>query len=85
MPYIKPTDRIKFSNVELEGIKCDSAGDLNYLLTQICKGYLNKYGMVNYARFNDVVGALECCKLELYRRKIAPYENLKINENGDAL
>jgi hypothetical protein len=33
--------------------------------------------------YNDVIGALECCKLELYRRMVAPYENTKIKENGD--
>jgi hypothetical protein len=30
-----------------------------------------------------VIGALENCKMELYRRKIAPYEDIKIEENGD--
>ncbi len=35
------------------------------------------------AYFNAVVGALECAKLELYRRMVAPYENGKIAENGD--
>jgi hypothetical protein len=29
-----------------------------------------------------MIGALECCKLELYRMLIAPYEDAKINENG---
>jgi hypothetical protein len=29
-----------------------------------------------------MVGALECCKLELYRKRIAPYEELKERENG---
>jgi hypothetical protein len=32
----------------------------------------------------DVVGALECAKLELYRRLAAPYEDQKIKLNGDA-
>jgi hypothetical protein len=29
------------------------------------------------------MGVLESAKLELYRRKIAPYEDDKIAENGD--
>jgi hypothetical protein len=37
----------------------------------------------NYQHFNDVLGALEGAKLELYRRRIAPYEDTKIVENGD--
>jgi hypothetical protein len=28
---------------------------------------------------------LECCKLELYRKIAAPYEDIKIQENGDVL
>jgi len=30
-----------------------------------------------------VTGVLECAKLELYRRIAAPYEDTKIEENGD--
>jgi hypothetical protein len=29
-----------------------------------------------------MIGILECCKLELYRKKAAPYENEKELENG---
>ena len=29
------------------------------------------------------MGVLECCKLEFYRRVAAPYEDIKIEENGD--
>jgi len=32
---------------------------------------------------NAIIGALECAKLELYRRVAAPYEDDKIAENGD--
>lgn len=32
---------------------------------------------------SEIIGALECCKLELYRRIAAPYEDIKIGENGD--
>jgi hypothetical protein len=30
-----------------------------------------------------VVGALEACKLEFYRRVVTPYEENKMKENGD--
>ena len=59
-----------------------NAGELNYLLTMVCQEYLNHHGE-RYATYNDIIGALEGCKLEIYRRKIAPYENKKIKENGD--
>lgn len=32
----------------------------------------------------DVLGTLECVKLEFYRRVVAPYEDKKCAENGDA-
>lgn len=31
----------------------------------------------------DTLGVLRCCQLELYRRMVAPYEDKKIQENGD--
>ena len=82
MPYIKQEDRNALGNRDPE-----NAGELNYLLTQIVLEYLigNKetnYN-ANYQRYNDAMGALEGCKLELYRRAIAPYEDKKIQENGD--
>lgn len=56
-------------------------GELNYVFTREALLYLGE--RPNYQRFNDVLGALEGCKLELYRRRIAPYEDKKILENGD--
>jgi hypothetical protein len=55
------------------------AGNLNYSITKLL---LTLYPEPNYQRFNDMVGALECCKLELYRKNISPYEDLKEQENG---
>lgn len=56
--------------------------ELNYVFTETIAQYLQKNG-ASYAVYNEIIGALECCKLELYRRKIAPYEDIKIRENGD--
>ena len=75
MPYIKPSER------ESSRFKPINAGQLNYAFTRLIQEYLGY--TPNYQRFNDVIGALESCKLELYRRKIVPYEDLKITENTD--
>jgi len=85
MPYIKPESKGKFKAVLFPfKVSADlnrlSAGDLNYLLTAIIDRQLDN---ANYARYNEIMGALECCKLELYRRMIAPYEDKKKKENGD--
>jgi hypothetical protein len=80
MPYIHQDDRLL---LELNGpAYASTAGELNFLITALCIEYLNTNGK-NYQRINDVVGALEGAKLEFYRRVAAPYEDLKIKENGD--
>lgn len=57
-----------------------SAGDLNYLFSFILNRNLGSN--VRYARINELIGALECCKIELYRKKASDYEDLKEKENG---
>jgi hypothetical protein len=42
-----------------------------------------KTGDLRYAHINEAIGALECAKLELYRRVAAPYEDEKMKESGD--
>ncbi len=82
MPYIKSEKRIGFEE-GLSLLQPECAGDINYIITKICLHYLIDKGGYNYQLFNDCMGALEGCKLELYRRRIAPYEDTKISENGD--
>ena len=83
MPYIKKKDRVRFENHinNLNGTIFTS-GELNYVLTRLCQGFINANGL-NYSSINNTIGVLECCKLELYRRIAAPYEDKKIEENGD--
>lgn len=83
MPYIVDADRTDL-NWGIDALEklIDSPGKLNYVITCLCLGYIYKVGE-NYQHWNDVIGVLECSKQELYRRYIAPYENKKIEENGD--
>lgn len=78
MPYI-PTDERAGINATGQLL---SSGQLNYMLTQVVNEYIAQHGL-NYRTINDVIGALEGAKLELYRRVAAPYEDKKIQENGD--
>lgn len=57
------------------------AGNLNYLISSIL--YKSYGGQPRYDDINEIVGMLECCKMEFYRRIAAPVENKKIVENGD--
>jgi hypothetical protein len=40
------------------------------------------YTSQKYDDYNEQIGILECAKLELYRKRAAPYEDLKEQENG---
>jgi len=78
MPYIDKINRRKIQH----GWKAETAGELNYAVTMMCKDYLEANGE-KYQTYNDILGALEGCKLEIYRRKTATYEDQKIQTNGD--
>lgn len=78
MPYLTPFNRQRLA----EGGPALTGGDLNYLFSQIIRSYIQENGL-SYATLNEVTGALECCKMELYRRVVGPYEDTKIKENGD--
>lgn len=80
MPYIDKEARKKLCSID---IFPDTAGELNYLITEIVLNYLMNGQGENYQAYNDCLGALEGAKLELYRRRIAPYEDVKIKQNGD--
>jgi len=84
MPYITPQKRSKFSDANMEDIfdNITNAGEFNYILSLMCKRYIKNQNL-NYQTLNDIVGAMECCKLELTRRVISPYEDTKIKSNGD--
>lgn len=85
MPYIeqaKRNDIDSTNGVQDLVANIDCAGDLNYTITKLVHAYVNKKGEC-YQAYNDVMGALEGAKLELYRKKIAPYEDYKITVNGD--
>ena len=79
MPYIKPQDR---SAIVVNQTNIKTAGDLNYYITTVINSYIANQGK-KYSTLNEVVGVLECAKLELYRRIVSPYEDTKIDENGD--
>lgn len=79
MPYITVERRADLYDPTEQA---ENAGELNYLFTCIAIRYLRHKGK-NYQHLNDIVGALEGAKLELYRRVAAPYEGKKIADNGD--
>jgi hypothetical protein len=81
MPYIK--DTMDAREDLLSGlVRPATSGELNFLFTAHINDFLDLRGL-SYENINAAVGALECAKMELYRRIAAPYEDTKIAENGD--
>jgi len=78
MPYISPEQRQKIN----EGVPPTNAGELNYLITTQLLRYLKGKG-TRYSTINEIMGVLNCVTQEFYRRWAAPYEDRKIQENGD--
>lgn len=78
MPYIPMNKRAEL-NTRRPAV---TPGELNFVFTVSIIKYLNQVGE-SYTTINAAIGALECAKMELYRRQAVPYEKIKIEENGD--
>jgi hypothetical protein len=81
MPYIAVNEREALTDYP----NCDilDAGELTYMITRLCMHYLDNPSAKNFAKYNSVIGALECAKQEFYRRVLVPYEDTKMRMNGD--
>jgi len=83
MPYIRKDMRPAFDkHLKALGPHTTSAGDLNYCITVLVHEYLKAHGK-SYSVMNDCIGVLDAAKMEFYRRIVVPYEDQKIEENGD--
>jgi len=88
MPYVKqeyrdhldPTiDGVLMALQELVNVS-EIDGSVNYVLTRLIDGM---YGSGGYTVYNRAMGVLDCVAREFYRRRVVPYEGMKIVENGD--
>jgi len=86
MPYIHSKDRRELDPAIYQlivALKKERwhTGLLNYVISRILWEYFREKKC--YQVINDIVGVLECVKLEFMRRKGNLYEDEKIAENGD--
>jgi hypothetical protein len=83
MPYIIQEER-KSIKTKIDSVLPDikSVGQLNYAISLLCHNFLQDRGGVRYANINDVIGVLECAKIEVYRTIASEYEDQKKEENG---
>jgi len=80
MPYIKNKMIRNIFNkiIYMHRALFKQTGNLNYFLFKLAQETC-----LNYADYRNFIGELEASKLEIYRRQIAPYEDKKVEENGD--
>ncbi len=86
MPYIKKSKRAKYEEgiqkilESLKSLPVETVdGELSYVITKILKSLYAP----DYFSYNRAMGVIESAKHEFYRRVVAPYEDKKLNENGD--
>lgn len=84
MPYIPTSQKEKVDRglIALNLSELNDSGSLNYAIHQIIAQYISQ-NKESYQTYNDIVGTLECVKMELYRRLISEYEEKKILLNKD--
>jgi len=88
MPYISQEERKRFDreiDALLAKFKESSPdrvdGQLNYVISRLL---VNLYEP-RYFNYNRAMGVLASVTQEFYRRFVAPYEDMKIKENGDII
>jgi hypothetical protein len=85
MPYVDSEVRDLFDqhiadivyNLELSNFH---PGNINYVVSKLMSEVLRRG--VSYRQINDLIGTLECVKLELYREVASGYEDDKKQLNG---
>ena len=95
VPDISQADRLALSDYDTIAVP-RSSGELNYALTRIINRFLGEaphyedynavmgvLARIHYEDYNAVMGVLASMGHEIYRRRIAPCEDEKIDENGD--
>ena len=86
MPYVEKTFRASIDpeiDLVLGKLRMFSwderVGLLNYVITRLLLGLAPQ----RYHHFNALMGVLEACKHEFYRRLVGIYEDRKAEQNGD--
>lgn len=91
MPYIAEQYReevdepiseiLEYINLlEKEETEQNIDGLINYIVTRIVT---EAFRPMSYTRGSNMIKTLECSKLEVYRRLLAPYEDQAVDRNGD--
>jgi hypothetical protein len=81
MPYVMKHQRGQLDRIVdlMKELDVKANGDLNYVLYAFCKRHVKP----SYNNYKNFCGELTECAVEIRRRMLGPYEDIKIHENGD--
>lgn len=83
MPYITRERRKVFDRaIEELAAEVQNQGELNYCIYKLSRQIIERIGQ-SYENLSMCSSAMEHAKMEWYRKVLAPYEDSKIQENGD--
>jgi hypothetical protein len=84
MPYTKEQDRgPQYQHLEKLAEAIDVKGDLNHAICELTALLILKTGGLSYTNASNWIDAVGGAHDELRRRLLDPYEDVKIEENGD--
>ncbi len=89
MPYVTQRNRNEM-DLSIDNLITDitelgisgQSGNINYVFTRILKHFYGDASIISYDKLNTAMGILSCCSHEFERQYIAPYEDIKKQENG---
>lgn len=81
MPFLSPMQKAEVNEKMKEG-RCLNEGELTYVLTKLIVTNWHS-GEGNYAALCQIIGALECTKMQFFKEIVVPYEEKKKQLNGD--
>lgn len=85
MPYIDSKSRNEVDKyIDFYKLQISTSGILCYIIYMIMLTYMKIHGK-SFRTISEINGALECAKMEFYRKEVAPYEDEKIKQNGDCI
>jgi hypothetical protein len=88
MPYIRQEFRENYDDLIDQIVDklsrdrfVNGAGEINYVISRLIWKIFESDKCYNMA--NSLMGTLGCVQAEFYRERVAPYEDVKQQENGN--
>lgn len=83
MPYLRVNDRARLNGaINWNAMVPANAGELNFVVSLLAAEYVERKGL-SYKVLAEVQAALHGALVEFERRVVGPYEDTRIEVNGD--